>query len=215
MSGSDDTVLERTRVREVAGVFRSPEGLESAVDDLLLAGFDRADIDVAGSEALRQRLGIWVPPEELADVPEVPRRPFLAREDIVGLAALVIAIGAFVVAAAAGWAVIATGGGTVPALVAALLGAVVGGAGAAMLIRHARRSYAIRLETQAGSAGLVLWVRVRSRDAEERAAQILGGHGARAVRTHEIEIAKRLEDLPLSRLRIDPWLGEETLGTPN
>jgi hypothetical protein len=28
----------------------------------------------------------------------------------------------------------------------------------------------------------------------------------------EIEIDKRLQDVPLSSLRVDPWLGEECLG---
>jgi hypothetical protein len=49
MNGSRHTVLERVRVREVAGVFRSRDALDAAVDALLLAGFDRADIDLMAS----------------------------------------------------------------------------------------------------------------------------------------------------------------------
>ena len=84
MNGSRDTVLERVRVREVAGVFRSRDALDAAVDALLLAGFDRADIDLmAGLDAVREKLGgVYVPVEELPDVPHVPRRAFIAREDV-------------------------------------------------------------------------------------------------------------------------------------
>ena len=62
--------------------------------------------------------------------------------------------------------------------------------------------------------GLILWVRVHSPEREELAQQILQEQGARAVRVHEIEIEKRPEDIPLSSLRPDPWLGPETLVQP-
>jgi hypothetical protein len=67
--------------------------------------------------------------------------------------------------------------------------------------------------TPAGIDGLVLWVRVRTPEQEQAALRILEDRGADAVHVHEIEIEKRLEDLPLSSLRADPWLGER-LGEP-
>jgi hypothetical protein len=60
--------------------------------------------------------------------------------------------------------------------------------------------------------GIVLWVRVRTPEREEMAQKILSEHGACAIRVHEIEIDKTVEDIPLSRLRPDPWLGSEKLG---
>ena len=36
--------------------------------------------------------------------------------------------------------------------------------------------------------------------------------GGEAIRVHEIEIEKRLDDLPLSKFKPDPWLGSEPLG---
>ena len=54
---TSDAVIERVRVREAAGVFRSREALEAAAEALRLAGFDRADIDVlADADAVRQKL---------------------------------------------------------------------------------------------------------------------------------------------------------------
>jgi len=46
--------------------------------------------------------------------------------------------------------------------------------------------------------GLVLFVRVRSEEAERLAEQIMRDQGVEAVRVHEIAIDKRLKDLPLA-----------------
>jgi hypothetical protein len=77
---------------------------------------------------------------------------------------------------------------------------------------HPLPGTAENLEGNTIADGLILWVRVRSPDLEERAQQILRERGGQAIRVHEIEIDKRLEDLPLSNLRPDPWLGGERLG---
>jgi hypothetical protein len=45
-SGPATEVLERVSIREVAGVFRSRDVLDTAVDGLLRSGFDRADMDI-------------------------------------------------------------------------------------------------------------------------------------------------------------------------
>jgi hypothetical protein len=82
MSSPSDAVLEVEKVREVAAVFRSRDALFKAIDDLLLAGFDRADIDlVADPDVVQRRLGTAaVRAEDLADVPSTPRRPVVDPE---------------------------------------------------------------------------------------------------------------------------------------
>jgi hypothetical protein len=49
-----------------------------------MAGFDRADIDVVASlDEIRRWLGaVYIASEELADIKHVPRRRFIASEDI-------------------------------------------------------------------------------------------------------------------------------------
>jgi hypothetical protein len=79
------------------------------------------------------------------------------------------------------------------------------------LARAFARKRIRHLEAQLIASELVLLVRVRSAEEEAKAAEILFGHGAQAVRPHEITIDKRLEDLPLHSLRVDPWLGDEPL----
>ncbi|MFZ1430641.1 MAG: hypothetical protein WAS21_28225 [Geminicoccaceae bacterium] len=60
-----------------------------------------------------------------------------------------------------------------------------------------------------------LWVRVRSPERKTKAQEILREHGGEATRVHhEIEIDEPFEDMPLSSLVVDPWLGSEPLGAP-
>ena len=57
MRASSDDILDRAPSREVTGVFHSRTTLEAAVQDLLVAGIDRADIDVSASlDELQRRL---------------------------------------------------------------------------------------------------------------------------------------------------------------
>ena len=217
MNRSADTVIERARVREVAGVFRARDALDAAVEALLLAGFDRADIDVIGDlRALRQRLGTtYVAAEDLADVPHAPRRPFLAGADVAMYAAVIAgtlaAIGGMVVA----FGVVASGGRAGLAFGAAAVAAIAAlGVVAYLITRSYDQERARGLEWLAAARGLVIWVRVRSFEQEEMARDILTDHGAEAVRVHEVELEKRPEDIPLSSLRPDPWLGSESLGQP-
>ena len=216
MNGLSDTVIERVKVREVAGVFRSPDALDAAADALLRGGFDRADIDLmAHPDTIREKLGgVFAPAEELADVPDVPRRAFVAHEDVATTTALVAGALSYIGAAAAALGVVASGGTLALALAAAAAGGAAGG-GVGALISHVLGAERAReLETLMAAGGLVLWVRVRAPEQEDKAQRILREHGAEAVRVHEIEIDKRLEDLPLASLRPDPWLSDEPLAKP-
>jgi hypothetical protein len=214
MDEGSDTVIERVKVREVAGVFHSRDAMDDAVSDLLLAGFDRADIDLmASAEAVRQKLGsAYVATEELPDVPQVPRQAFVAREDLPIVASTAAGMLTFVGATAAALAVVASGGALAMAVAAAAAGGAAGGFGGLLFARYLGKEAAQKLEGHLTRGGLVLWVRVRDPEREAQAIEILHRHHAEAVRVHEIEIDKRLADLPLSSMRPDPWLGEERLG---
>lgn len=209
-------VLERIRVREVAGVFHSREAMEDTVEDLLLNGFDRTDIDrKAAEDEVRKRIQFYVAAEELADVGPVPRAAVFTRDDIT--ATLVACVS--VVGAAAGLAtdfgMINAGGSPLSAaILATLVGLGTGGIAGLMLARAFRREQVQGLEWIEDERGRILWVRVRSAEREAMAQEILRRHGGKAVRVHEIEIDKRTDDLPLSSLRPDPWLGSEQLGHP-
>jgi hypothetical protein len=215
MHPSSDSVIDKIRVREVAGVFRSRDALEAAVDALFMAGFDRADVDViAGVDAVREKLGTFhIAAEDLADMPSVPRRAITQPSDTVTLTALVAGVLSFVAAAAAALFVIASGRGLVPTVGAAIVAGGIGAALGALLVARLATPERLRgIEPLMAELGLILWVRVRSPEQERKAEEVLRGHGAQAVRVHEIDVEKRSDDIPLSSLRPDPWLGEERLG---
>jgi signal transduction histidine kinase len=200
------------KVREVAGVFRARDAMDEAVTALLSSGFDRADIDVVVGAEARERLGgAKIAAEELPDVPTAPRRPVIAREDVILVWSLVLSILIFAGAGFAAWLVVKSGGELIWAGIAAAIGAVAAGWLGAQLARAFARKRIRYLEAQLLTRELVLLVRVRSAEEEAKATEILLDHGAQAVRPHEIKIDKRLEDLPLHSLRVDPWLSDEPL----
>jgi hypothetical protein len=205
-------ILERVKVREIAGVFRARDAMDEAVTTLLSSGFDRADIDVVVGAEARERLGgAKIAAEELPDVPTTPRRPVIAREDVILVWSLVLSILIFAGAGFAAWLVVKSGGELIWAGIAAGIGAVAAGWLGAQLARAFARKRIRYLEAQLLTRELVLLVRVRSAEEEAKATEILLDHGAQAVRPHEIKIDKRLEDLPLHSLRVDPWLSDEPL----
>jgi hypothetical protein len=85
------------------------------------------------------------------------------------------------------------------AAAAAAGGAATGGIGL-YLAKAIGAKAAEEIESQLALGGIVLWVRVRSRQHEEMAQDILRVHGAEAVDVHEVDIERRLEDLPLHEL---------------
>ena len=216
-ASTSDAVLERARVREVTGVFHSRAALDAAANELLLAGFDRADIDVLESlDKVRAKLGpVYVAPEELPDVKHAPRRPFIAGDDISVTVAVVAGVIGSVIALAVAFIVLARArSDTQAAVLGAIAGLLAGSIALVATARLLRKDEQAGLEALMAKHGLVLWVRTRSPEHEAMAQEFLLKHRAEAVRVHEIDIEKRVEDLPLSSLRPDPWLGPERLGQP-
>lgn len=217
MTRSTDDAIERTKVREVAAVFHSHRALEAAVKALLAAGFDRADIDrLADLDEVGRRLGpVYVAHEDLADIPQTPRQPVIMREDITVTTALAGGLLASLACVVTALIVVASGVQTAAAITIALLVAfVVGGIGALLTVRVLSPPRSKALEPQMEARGLILWVRVRSTDREEKGQEILLQNGGQAIRAHEIELEKHAEEIPLSSLQPDPWLGSERLGQP-
>jgi hypothetical protein len=209
-------VLERIRVREVAGLFYSRQAVEDAVEDLLLNGFDRADIDrLAGLDEVRKRLKVYVAPEEAADLTSTPRQPVFTRDDITVLLVITASVLGAAVGSTVAFDVLKSGGSNWSAgILGVLTGLGAGAACALVLARIFRRDELSGLESLQFDRGIIVWVRVRSAEREAMAQDILRRNGGRAVRVHEIEIEKRAEDLPLNSLRPDPWLGSEPLARP-
>ncbi|HXN68664.1 MAG TPA: hypothetical protein VN926_13555 [Bradyrhizobium sp.] len=212
-----DDILEQVSSREVTGVFRSRKALIDAADDLLVAGFDRADIDVSAPlDELQRRLNYQsIPPADLADIPTAARQPLIDQGDVLTTDAVVGSLAGCIGAVAMAYFLIIRGMAPLSVgIVSVLTGLVVGGVAVLVVRRRLQRERVRGLEKLAEAHGLLIWVRVQSPEKEAEAQEILARHGAEAVHVHEIELAKTPEDLPLHSLRVDPWLGDEPLGRP-
>ena len=212
-----DDILDRMRTREVTGVFHSRKALVAAARNLLVAGVDRADIDVSAPlDELQKRIDYKsIPAADLADMPTTARQPFVDEDDSLTTEVIAGSAAGSVAALAMAFYLVNQRMGSVGVVILSLLcGAIVGGIVLTRVRRRLQRERTMGLDKLSEANGLLIWVRVRSPEKEAQAREILVRHGGQAVHVHEIELAKRLEDLPLHSLRPDPWLGAERLGQP-
>ena len=203
-----DDVIERAKVREVAGVFRSRRDLEATVEALQRAGFDRADIDALSN--IHQ-----VPVDgTIGNQPQISHltgQPMIMPDDLASARAVVAGtLGTICAVAAVSW-VVASGGGSGSAVLGGLLaGTAAAGIGYVATPWLSGNERTNLPEGLTAASGFILLVRVRS--PEKTPQQILRDHGASSIRVREVEIEKRPDDIPLSSLRPDPWLGSDRLG---
>lgn len=210
MSREKSDVLDTVTVREVFGTFASAAAVEEAVQDLLIGGFDRADIDLmAGAQAVRDKLsGSFKERRNAGDYTD-----FMTADESLDATALVTGALVYIGAVGAAAAVVASGGSVAAAAAAALAGGAGGGGLGSVLRRKLGAGTAEDLATRLTAGEMVLWVRVHDPERERRAADILAAHGALRVDAADIELEKRVADLPFASIRPDPWLSDEPLGT--
>ena len=209
MPENDEDTLGNYRVREAVGAFPDLASMEKAVDELEIAGFDRAAVSVLALEPRHgERLTkLYRTLREIEDDGRAPRQAFVSSDARTEGETMAVA-GPFYVGGVAGAAAVATAGG---ALALAFAGAIVTGAAAAglgaILAGAIARRHATGVEEQLKKGGLILWVDVGDdADAERRAVSILEMAGARDIHVHEIEREVNLRDLPLANVQPDPFL---------
>jgi hypothetical protein len=207
--------LETARVREVVGVVDSREALDSAVEQLLLAGVDRSRISLMGSrEAILDKLHhYYVEPTPFADAGELPRRDVVTREDTTALTPLLF--GTLLAVATLGATAVVASGGAVAAALAAAAGGGVLATTMARLLKHRILGDADpeALEGDIAMGGLLIFVQVTDSADEAKVEALLREH-ARNVHIHEVDVAKTLLDIPLGQIRRDPWLDDKSLAAP-
>ena len=175
-------------VREAVAVFTAIEDMEAAIDELLTSGFDRAEISLlALEEAIKEKLGhAFSSTRELEDNPDAPYVAYIARESLGSLEGYVIG-GLLYVGAIVGFAPVLASGGAIGAAI--LAGTLGGGGGAAIgsiLAGLIDKRHADFLENQLKKGGILLWVRTRDLEHEQRARDILSRHSAEDVHIHGI-----------------------------
>ena len=191
---------------EAVAVFHDVPSFQAAIDDLLSAGFDHADINVLAPEdrvASKLERAAYKSTAELEDDPEVPRIGYVPGETIGDAEGAVIGAGIYAPAIAGGLAVAASGGTILGAFAAAAIAGGAGGLIGAALARVIGNEYARHLDQHLNHGGLLLWVRTCGAEREQKALVILRRHSAEDVHLHEIpdRVCKE-SDIPRERPRI-------------
>jgi len=175
-------------VSEAVGVFHSIESLQSAVDDLQNAGFDRSELSLlAHDKAVEKKLGhVYSKAEDAEDDPHAPRAAWVSTETVEVEEAALVGAPLFVAALAAGGAVVATGGALLPAVGAALAAGGLAGTFGGLVAGEIGEEHARHLEQQLDRGGILLWVHLRSDGDAAKATGILEKNKADHVHVHEI-----------------------------
>ncbi len=180
--------MNEETVREAVGVFHDEQSLRAAVDELLIHGFDRADLSLLASHhAVEEKLGhVYEKVAEIEDDPTVPRQAYAGSDSRTEAKGAMIGGLAYVGAVASAGFIVASGG----AAAAAILGAVAaGGAGGfvgALLSRVMDQRHAHNLQRQLEHGGLLLWVHTPDAEHERRAVDVLKAHSADDVHVHDL-----------------------------
>ena len=186
---------------EAVAVFHDAHSLQSAIDELLVSGFDFAELSVLASEqAIIDKLGHrYASTTEFEDDPDVPRIGYVPGE-AVGDAKGAIIGAAVYLPAIIGSLLVVTSGGTMLGAVA--IAALAGGAGAAAgsaLARLVGKEHARHINEHLGRGGLLLWVRTRDSEHEETALAILRRHSGEHVHLHVLPRPKILNKMIKTR----------------
>ena len=175
--------------REAVGVFPTPDALERAVDDLEIAGFDRAGISVLATDAkVKERIRhLYRSAAAVADDPTASQAALAPQDSRIEGEAAAVGV-PFQIGGFAGAAAVVAAGGTLAAAIAAMIlsGAVAGGLGALLALAVARH-HAQGVREQVAHGGLVLWVSTPDEASERRALAILRKCSAKLVHVHSIE----------------------------
>ena len=175
--------MSENAIREALGVFQSEAALQSAADELLIAGFDRADLSLlASAHAVEQKLGhAYRCVAEIEDDPALPKRAYAGPDSRTEAEGAIASGLVYVGAVGTIGAVVASGGAVVTALVGATLVGGAGGLIGLMLARFIEQRHVRELQMHLDRGGLLLWVRTADEDHESRACEILRRAGAQNV----------------------------------
>jgi hypothetical protein len=177
--------------REVVGIFHTSADLQAAIDKLMSAGFDRAELSfLASADTVEEKLGhAYRKVSDMADDPRTPRAAYVSAEELGdaqgGLIGGLVYVGALVAAGA----VVVSDGSLAAAFAAAAVSGGTGGYIGSLLGRVLGHHHANHLQDQIDKGGLLLWVHARDADHEARSIAILKTYCGDNVHVHEKAIA--------------------------
>jgi hypothetical protein len=174
--------------REAVGLFHDEKALQGAADELLVSGFNHADLSLlAGHRSVETRLGgMYERVADLEDKPDVAFQAFVDSDSRTEGKGVLVG-GLFYIGAVAAAGAIVASGGTVAALILGVAagggaGGLVGAALAGFLEKHHARA----LQEHLDKGGLLLWVHTPDDAHEKRALEILRRSGAEDAHVHAL-----------------------------
>jgi hypothetical protein len=212
MDGTTDAIgTSHYTVREVVGVFRNEGALEAAVEQLELAGVNRAAISVLSVDNAQSDQGGQPhrTTEMTEDDPLARRAAYGSRGSLIEGEAVAVAVPLEIGGFAGAWAAAAAGGALATSIGATILGGGIGAGLGVLLFGAIAHHHAARIETELASGGLVLWVCTPSVAAEESALEVLRRCGGTSVHTHTLARQWGVADRPLHDVQPDPFLEHE------
>ena len=174
--------------REIIGLFHDERAMQTAVDDLFIAGFDRSSCSLlADPQVVEKHLGHgYETTAELGDEPAAPRIHYVGRDSRIEAQSLIVGAPGYLGGVLAA-GIIAASGGTA---LAVALGTAGIGLACALLARSLPATSAGITPTipaaQLARGGLLLWVRVKDETQERLAGEILRRHAAEDVHGHDL-----------------------------
>ena len=205
------TCFGQTR-REIVALIDHEDGLNDTVEELLLVGFDRADITVLPSwktveKTVRRGLRSVT---ELIDDPDVPRAVPVDSASYGIFQGVLIASPIYL--GSCGAMIAFSAGGAAPGTIA-VAGIIAGALGAVLGIFPVicvRRSHRRHVNDMLDRGGLVLWVCISDEKSEAQARTIFARHFARDVRVIAARpdcVAAEVICTSLPRDLFSPWPG--------
>jgi len=208
MASSKQFISSADTSREAVGVFHDVGSLDTAIDALQSAGFDRAEISLLAEETtVTEKLGHgYAKVAELEDDADVPRAVYVGREGVAQGQAAVVG-GLFMLGSLAATSlVVASGGALATVALAALAGGGGGGVLGSVFSSLLGKHHADHIESQLKKGGLLLWIGIRDDEHEQRAVDILTEHSADDVHVHDIHHVHDPEANPVTGVNVDPFL---------
>lgn len=199
------------RTREAVAVFDEHDRLVEAIQELELAGFNRAQMNLLTSEGdAEARIGHKVEDVgELAHDGKAPTGTWVDRHEIAeGRAALAGGLG-YIGSVAAIGAVVASGGTLAAAIAAAVAAGGAGGAAGAWLGTLISSGHADEVAKQVRHGGILLWVQLQNPGQEARAVEILERFSTRKVELHDLTRPWGDQEMPLRDWQPDPLLAKD------
>ena len=177
-----------TQTREAVGLFHDEKTLEDAVDELLINGFNHADLSLlAADRAIEARLGHkFERVADLEDDPHVAFQAFVDRDSRTEGKGVLIGGLFYVGAVAAAGMVVASGGAVAALILGVAAGGGAGGLIGVLLGRFLDKHHAHALQEHLDKGGLLLWVHTPDEAHERKALEILRRAGAEDAHVHSL-----------------------------